>query len=320
MAARIIDRSHVSGLLRCAAFAAAVGVGAFLVESVLGSGTMAVLIVAVLSWLFAFGIGRPQRWFQKDLVDIVYYSVAMVGVVLLFTHQAPERAKIEALESLAPAREAVDETGARLAAFDEAVARRKQILSAIYLDRDGFLDELKRAEAFAAVQLTDLGARACAEASGFQIDLNPPERDSLRAVGDRIAAENACTAAMDTLAAEREAMMAQSLDFATIERETARFSALTERSLTLGGLSVSPAEAVADLTDRRDDAAIAADRATLSDAFGAAEKELAARETDYANAAAAADRARSTFVGALALKIWPYVLIILLALKLGRSS
>ena len=60
------------------------------------------------------------------------------------------------------------------------------------------------------------------------------------------------------------------------------------------------------------------ERKVLEDALTGARQNLAQRDTEYLARADAEEKERSTFVGMLTLRFWPYVIIILLSLKLGR--
>jgi hypothetical protein len=318
MQARNPDALLKGGVLRCVVFAGGVLAGAAAAEWLLRNSMVAVLLIALISWAFAVGVGRPRRWFAKDAVDVVYYSVAMIGVLLLFAHQQPERAKIDALSKLGPARDAVAKAETQLAAFEAAVDREGQIRSRIESNPVEFLDQLKRAEATARVQLSEVEARICAEASGFLLDPMEHDRRPLRDTWDKAVAQSACATAMDQLERFRSALMAHPLDFTMIEAEPRRFADLTDPTLRLGGLAVAPAEAVSVLTRPRDANAAQTERKGLEEVLTGAQETLAQLDTEYSAAADALEKARSTFVGKLALNFWPYVVIILLSLKLGR--
>jgi hypothetical protein len=286
-----------------------------------------VAMVAIATFLLAWRTAAKTSLFNKEAVDAFYYSIGLLGVLVFFASEYPQRVEREALETLRPHAERRDAAREALADHIVLSARSARIRTAFAGNATDILAEVRRMEVAATVRLSQAEMLACQQAEGLPLHgLRDPGDDGRfdpirehREAIDRAMARAACDTAVEALQQRIMVARASTLSPAQFLADGNRFDGIADRRLVLGDeLVVSVGDLRAVLRRPDDPATTEAERreleATLTQAEQVYESEKIAAQT-------AIDEARLVMpreAGLIALVIWPYVLILLLGLKLAR--
>lgn len=310
-------------LLAALAMAGVAAVGHFLVASAIPF----VAAVALASFLLARQAAHRSTLFNKEAVDVFYYALGLVGVLVFFASEYPQRVEREALEALRPHAEQREAARMALADHVRLTVRSARIRAAFAGNATDILAEIRRMEVAAAERLNQSELLACRQAEGLPLhglhDFAGEERfDPIREARETLAREMAraaCDTALEAWQQRIAAARARALSPAQFLADGSRFDAVSGRMLVLGEeLAVSVGDLRAVLRRPDDPAATEAERRKLEAALTRAEQVY---EGEKAAADTAIDEARLVMpreAGLIALVIWPYVLILLLGLKLAR--
>ena len=315
------------GIAACFLAALAMTGVAALGHYLLASAIPFVAVVALATFLLARQAAHRSTLFNKEAVDVFYYSLGLVGVVVFFASEYPQRVEREALEALRPHAERRE--AAREALGDHILlsARSARIRSAFAGNATEILAEIRRMEVAATERLSQAEMLACQQAGGLPLHglRDPAEEqrfDPTREARETLAREMA-RAACDT-AIEMQQQRVAAARASTLSRDRFladgnRFEGIADRRLVLGeDLVVSVGDLRAVLRQPDDPAAEDAARDRLEIALAQAEQVYGNEKSAADTAIDAARLVMPREAGLIALVIWPYVLILLLGLKLAR--
>ncbi len=264
--------------------------------------------------------------FRTDVPDLFVDLLALVGVLVFFVYEAPERRKLELRIALEEQVRAAEASAASLAAHDATAEAMRAVVDLVAADEAAFLAGLTAALALEARKLDAIEAQACATAFGLGpgldagvrlgVGTDAPEIPALRDLAATLAAQAACDVATEAASARAAAVRAEQLSLGDVAASPGRFTALGSATLEVGGRRLAAAEAVQALAAWSDPKALETHRAALAATAASADARKEATARDLGARQAEQEARRSTLFGRIAIVLWPYVVILLICMKL----
>ncbi len=318
------NTSFVSTIVYSIAYAAVILVLALVGREVFGPTVYLVLLVAALSAGASVFFAANTGYFQREAVDFFYYSLLLVGGIVLFANEYPQRVERNELQKLRPFAEAHAQARTQLIDFESLVTRSSAIKEAFFTDTLGNLAKIRRVEVDAVIRLNDYGTASCAQSFGFDlpVSLEPKDDDDIMNLVEQaeIAAARAqCEKEIEQLRQKKkQEMMASQIDLATFKTNADRFTPIFQKTIWIGNDEISIGQLHLLLTQLTDEQAIEVEREKFKQAQKKADADLRTAKKKAEQQIEIAKFGVPPFVGSVSFEIWPYVLILLLSLKLSR--
>lgn len=288
-------------------------------------------IVGVLSALVALML-RNTRAFDKTVVDLIYYGVALLGAIVYFWQETVIR-DVKAVDSnithlarsLNEARDALTDFDEQTAELHRLSAERAQLATVIRDDPEKTLIAIRNAEINATIRMSTVEALTCAEAVQLKAPFDDnrsrdrlPGSDLLDALG-REQARVACIAFIEDLQRRKEIATAIRISLSDLTDSSSRFNEIGDELIPVDGRKL-PISVVIDILRGRDLLAGRAElRRNLEESANTVAHSLSTARANRNDDITNAEEGTPYFVWYLRYQGWPVVLILLLSLKLARS-
>lgn len=324
------ERAMIKTWAACAAYAVPIALVAWAGSWLDDHAMTRAVLAAVVSGLVALALSQT-RVFEKDAVDIVYYGVAMAGVLVYFAQEGALRAeravdtRITQLEAhQSDSRKAVTEFDSRTEELVALEADRDALRERILTDPGTLIFDIQEAEIRAIIGFTTVEALVCADALGVRRlrtfdDYEGLPGAKLREDLNTELAIAACAEAQARRKAEQEAARSVPITLDVFTADSARFAPIEGMTVTAAGQKMTVGALLEVLSDAPLMEGRADERAALVLRSRETEDVLATARKNREPDKAAARGSVSPLVWALRYQGWPYVLIWLLSLKLARS-
>jgi len=290
--------------------------------------------IGVLSGLVAVCLGFNTRAFDKNSVDLIYYSVAIIGVLVYFWQETAIR-EVRAVDThienktsnLAKAEDRILEFDKETAELESLVEEQADLAKAIRTQPGPTLTAIREAEIETTVNLSAKEALACAMATGDpHFDLTGRFDNMDRHLGkefhdisDKETARLACDHYRDVLNRRRDIARNIPISLNALTESPSRFDQIGIVHVPAGGKMMTVSAVIDILSGKNLLSGRPKERVDLVNKVSTAKTKLdeaiQSRDTDIK----AAKKGVPRLVWNLRYHYWPYVLIWLLSLKLARS-
>lgn len=287
-------------------------------------------LTALAVWWVALSL-RSRPWFEKEQVDLIYYSVAILGVLIFFVQERAVRLEREVDVRIDGLQRDVESYKARLDTFHAGTLRLAQLEEDRAERRQQIITQWESVqrqvhEALVNTTITHTLAETliCAEAralpGAYAYGVREPDFPQLDAIARPEQAIRDCERVEEQLRAQREAALEQPFDLDAMLADPVQTRLIEDARVRVGGATMTLGDLPHILSDEPPATDRAAEREKIERALSTADQALdTARRNRLEDKEAARDLVWPV-VWDLRYRDWPYVVIWLLSLKLARPG